>query len=154
MATRLIFLAVVCVGSLAFGQEQRAVPKQNTPVQSNVTPAKQNTPGQQPSTYACPPGATTCPAPVTPAKQNTPRQSAVTPPTVTITATESYDRYTGHGHSPVTSAPVTPSPAAPAFTGMSMHFHVAGSFEASFEMNVNQGQAKQEKCKKGHIEPK
>jgi len=41
-----------------------------------------------------------------------------------------------------------------AVTGMSMRFHAEGSFDVTFEMNVNQGQAKQGVCTKAHAKPK
>jgi hypothetical protein len=59
--------------------------------------------------------------------------------------------------SPSTPAPTKPAPVTatePPFTGMSMRFHAEGSFDVSFEMNVNQGQAKQGVCTKAHTKPK
>jgi len=44
-----------------------------------------------------------------------------------------------------TPAPATPAPkaAAPEPVGFTMHFHMGGNFDASLEMNVTQGQAKE-----------
>ena len=46
---------------------------------------------------------------------------------------------------PVPPTPITPVPAKPAPepTGFTMHFHMGGNFDASLEVNVTQGKAKQ-----------
>ena len=154
MVTRWMFLAVVCAGSVAFGQ---AVATPNSPaqtaaapakqdlkvsVQSVVTPAKQDTlPLNKQDTIPAAKGALLVPAQsaATPAKNNTTVQLApVTPakkkpvecaiPTLPVVT-------------PVTCVPVTP--AEPQSVDMKVHFHMGGNFDACFEMNVTQGQAEQ-----------
>jgi len=106
MATRLVFLAVVCVGSVAFGQ----APSNDVPAIAMPT--------------IC--GKSRLPAPKT-AAHKTP--------------------------APATPAPTTtPTPASP--TGFTMHFHMGGNFDASFEMNVTQGKEKQTKQPKANKQPK
>jgi len=128
METRSVFLALVCVVSLAFGEEQQAIAKQRT-----LVPATAASPGTAPG-------------------QNTPGQSP-TKPTVTLTT----PAVPTGVQSPSTPAPAKPAPVTatePPFTGMSMRFHAEGSFDVTFEMNVNQGQAKQGVCTKAHAKPK
>jgi len=133
MATRLIFLAVVCVGSVAFGQGVSTPPV--------ATPA-------WPSTVATP-------APVAmagPASVATP--STVATPASVATPAKTSSTYNGYVVPPGTPVPIPPTPITPPAMlsglvpnaspmGFTMHFHMSGSFDAAFAMNVTQGQAKE-----------
>ena len=149
MATRLIFLAVVCVGSLAFGQEQAANAAATTPIYTPYDPAATPTYTEgahktAASALAAASGTPAPKAPKTPAF-GTPLTDAPRTP-APWTPTTPYLTPAPVPPTPITPAPllsglVPATPAAP--MGFTMHFHIGGNFDASFDMNVSEGQAKQ-----------
>lgn len=186
MTMRLVFLTVVCVGSLAFGEPYEQPDRANGPLPPTMTgqdytltpgpdgtivmkakPAPKTTarPVLLPSTMTGhldplttvpPPGDYTLtprpdgtiimvakPAPKTPApKTPAPKTPAPTGQPLPYTVPPGTPV-------PVPPTPITPAPMLSGLVptasepmGFTMHFHMGGNFDASFEMNVTQGQAK------------
>lgn len=136
MATRLVFLAMVCAGPLAFGEDPRPVVKQKSPVpvtaHSLSTAPGQKPPGKSPVTAS----------PVTPQNYGSYAAGPVQPPATAVSP------------APATGTPAPAATAEPPVTGMNIRFRMEGSFDVSFDMNVNQGQAKQPECPKARSKRK
>jgi hypothetical protein len=181
MSVRLVFLTVVCVGSLAFGQD--TPPPQPTLSHNTMVPfgtkikisgqtrelergdyilrvAPAKPPAHKTTKLKMPPyPSTTGPAapdsssPTSPQWDDWYKEVFATAPQTPAPAanpapiTGTFTTPSGTPLTPsLTPAPQTPAPAAP--MGFTMHFNIGGSFHASFDMDVTQGQAKQKAAKK------